>query len=197
MAKGRDSGMPPVKLWESFFGSPADLFDALGCQSVRGDAVEFGCGYGTFTVALAPRVSGTLYALDIDPTMVGATSARSAHVGACNIIVEQRDFVTAGSGRPEGSVSLVMLFNILHIEDPLDLLCEAHRILRDDGVATVIHWKHDIQTPRGPPIAIRPSPEQCRDWAERTGFRCLRVSRQLPNSPWHWGMLLQKNVPCS
>lgn len=159
--------------------------------------MEFGCGYGTFTVALAPRVAGTLYALDIDPMMVGATSARAAHMGSCNITVEQRDFVAAGSGRSKGSVSFVMLFNILHIEDPLELLCEAHRILRDGGVATVIHWKHDIQTPRGPPSAIRPSPEQCRDWAERTGFRSQRVSLQLPSSPWHWGMWLQKNVLCS
>ena len=192
MAKGRDSGMPPVELWESFFGSPADIFDTLGCHSVGGDAVEFGCGYGTFTVALAPRISGTLYALDIDPAMVRATAARAAEMGARNVIVEQRDFVSAGSGRSTGSVSFVMLFNILHIEDPMGLLFEAHRILGDDGTAAVIHWKHDIQTPRGPPLAIRPRLEQCRDWAELAGFRCPHLSHELPYSPWHWGMLLKR-----
>ena len=192
MVKGRDSGMPPVELWESFFGSPADIFDALGCHTVQGDAVEFGCGYGTFTVALAPRVSGSLYALDIDPTMVSATAARADQMGMVNIKSEQRDFMCAGSGRLDGSVSLVMLFNILHIEEPLDLLCETHRILCDDGVAAVIHWKHDIATPRGPPLAIRPPPQLCQEWAERTGFRCRRLAHQLPGSPWHWGMLLQR-----
>ncbi len=184
--------MPPVELWESFFGSPADIFDALGCHTVHGDAVEFGCGYGTFTVALAPRVSGSLYALDIDPTMVSATAARAEQMGMVNIKSEQRDFVSAGSGRLDGSVSLVMLFNILHIEEPLDLLCETHRILRGDGVAAVIHWKHDIETPRGPPLAIRPPPQLCREWAERTGFRCRRLVHQLPGYPWHWAMLLQR-----
>ena len=184
--------MPPVELWESFFGSPADIFDTLGCHKVRGDALEFGCGYGTFTVALAPRVSGTLYALDIDPAMVRTTQARAAEMGMVNIRVEQRDFMSAGSGQLKGSVSLVTLFNILHIEDPLELLCETHRILCEDGAAVVIHWKHDIQTPRGPPLAIRPPPQQCREWAERAGFRCERLAHQLPNSPWHWGMLLQR-----
>ncbi len=190
MAKGRDSGMPPVELWETFF-DPEGIFDALGCLSLRGDAVELGCGYGTFTIPMAARVSGTVYALDIDPIMVSATAARACNASVPNIVVEQRDFVTAGSGRPAGSAGLVMLFNILHIEDPVSLLREAHRILRDGGTAAVIHWRHDIDTPRGPPLDIRPSAEQCRAWAEKAALR-WRSGPHLPNSPWHWGMLLDK-----
>lgn len=182
--------MPPIELWESFFDTEG-VFDALGCLSLHGDAVEFGCGYGTFTIAIAPRVSGSVYALDIDPLMVCATAARASQASVPNIVVEQRDFVTAGSGRPAGSVGLVMLFNILHIEDPLSLLREAHRNLRDGGTAAVIHWRGDIDTPRGPPLEIRPSPEQCRTWAEQAGLR-WRSGLDLPNSPWHWGMLLDK-----
>lgn len=190
MAKGRDSGMPPVQLWETFF-DPQGIFDTLKCLSLRGDAVEFGCGYGTFTIPVAARVSGTVYALDIDPIMVSATAARASQASVPNVVVEQRDFVTAGSGRPVGSVGFVMLFNILHIEDPMSLLREAHRILRDGGTAAVIHWRHDIDTPRGPPLEIRPRPKQCRDWAEGVGLR-WRSGHHLPNSPWHWGMLLDK-----
>ncbi len=191
MAKGRDSGMPAVDLWESFF-DPAGILEALGCQRILGDAVEFGCGYGTFTLPAAQRVSGILYASDIDPTMLTSTAARASRNEVRNIVTEERDFLAFGSGRPDASVSFVMLFNILHVEEAFSLLREAHRNLREGGMAAVIHWKHDMRTPRGPPLAIRPSPEQCAACAERAGFYPQRIVRELPNSPWHWGMLLQR-----
>jgi SAM-dependent methyltransferase len=174
--------------WEKFF-DPAAILEALGCLGLHGDAVEFGCGYGTFTVALALRISGIVYAVDIDPWMVKATVARASAAEVRNIVVEQRDFTAAGSGRPDGSMGLALLFNILHIENPVGLLREAHRNLRPGGAAAVIHWRHDIETPRGPPIEIRPRPDQCRTWAEQAGLRWQGVLT-LPNSPWHWGMVL-------
>lgn len=180
--------MPPIELWEGFF-DPDGVLEALGCGISPGDVVEFGCGYGTFTIAAAHRVSGTLYTSDIDPSMARATIDRVARAAVGNVVVETRDFVSEGCGRPNGSVSFVMLFNILHIEDPIRLLREAHRVLQVGGAAGVIHWRQDIETPRGPPPEIRPRPEQCRAWAEEAGLRWTG-SPDLPNSRWHWGMVL-------
>jgi len=188
MAKGRESDMPPPELWEGFF-EPDGILEALGCGVSPGDVVEFGCGYGTFTIAAARRVSGTVYASDIDPTMVRATIDRLVRAGVRSVVVETRDFVADGCGRPDASATFVMLFNILHIEDPIGLLREAHRVVRVGGVVGVIHWRHDIETPRGPSPEIRPRPAQCRTWAEKAGLRWLS-SPELPNSPWHWGMRL-------
>jgi SAM-dependent methyltransferase len=182
--------MPPPELWAAFFDSDRVL-EVLGCGGLPGDVVEFGCGYGTFTIAAARRVSGIVYASDIDPLMVRATIDRTAQAAIRNVVVEERDVVSEGCGRPDGSVSFVMLFNILHIEDPMSLMREAHRVLRGGGVAGVIHWRHDIETPRGPSLAIRPTPAQCRLWAERAGLRWLS-SPDLPNSPWHWGMVVER-----
>jgi SAM-dependent methyltransferase len=182
--------MPPAEMWERFF-DPAGILDAFGCSGLNGDAVEFGCGYGTFTVELAARVSGTVYALDIDQNMVAATAARAKQEAIHNVVIEQRDFVAEGSGLGDGSVTCAALFNILHIEDPVALLQESHRILHDGGIVVVIHWRHDIDTPRGPPMDIRPRPEECRLWAERAGLRFQGV-RDLPNSPWHWGLVLAR-----
>lgn len=70
MAKGRDSGMPALEQWESYFDIVA-ILESLGCRDLSGDAVEFGCGYGTFTIPLARRIQGTVFALDIDPLMHG------------------------------------------------------------------------------------------------------------------------------
>jgi hypothetical protein len=86
-----------------------------------------------------------------------------------------RDLVAPASGRLEGSVNWVIIFNILHMEDRIILLCEAHRILRDGGTAAVIHWRYDVETPAGPPLGIRPKPEQCAGSAEWAGFRCPSV----------------------
>ena len=190
MSKGRDSGMPVVEQWESYFDVAGGL-DSLGCRVLSGDAVEFGCGYGTFTIPLAQRTFGKVYALDIDPLMVAATAARTLQVGLKNVVVEQRDFVAQGCGRESGSVSLVLLFNILHIEDPVDLLKEARRVLRPEGMVGVIHWNYDARTPRGPPLDIRPKPEQCRAWGEQAGLRWVR-DQALPGSPWHWGMVFER-----
>lgn len=182
--------MPAVEQWESYF-DVAGILESLDCRDSNGDAVEFGCGYGTFTVPLARRILGTIFALDVDPVMVAATAARTLQAGLKNIIIEQRDFVEQGCGRESGSAGLVLLFNILHIEDPVNLLKEARRVLRPGGTVRVIHWNHDISTPRGPPLDIRPKPEQCRAWGEQAGLRWAR-DQALPGSPWHWGMVLEK-----
>jgi SAM-dependent methyltransferase len=173
--------MPPAEQWEVFF-QPDGILEALGCVRVSGDVVEFGCGYGTFTIAAARRVSGIVYATDIDPLMVSATIASASRVGTQNVVVEQRDFVSQGCGRPDESIDYAMLFNILHIEDPVNLLREAFRVLRRGGLVGVIHWRNDIETPRGPPRAIRPRPSQCRLWAEEAGLQ-WRMSPDLPNAP--------------
>jgi SAM-dependent methyltransferase len=182
--------MPAAEQWESYF-DPSGILESLGCRHLSGDVVEFGCGYGTFTIPAGQRVLGTVYALDIDPLMVASTAARISQAGLKNVIVEQRDFVAMGCGREPQSVSFALLFNILHVEDPVDLLKEARRVLRPAGLVGVIHWKHDVCTPRGPPFNIRPRPGQCRAWAEQAGLRWVR-DQVLPGSPWHWGMVLDR-----
>lgn len=190
MSKGRDSGMPTVEQWESYFDPPG-ILESLGCRDLSGDAIEFGCGYGTFTIPAAQGTLGTVYALDIDPLMVASTAARVSQVGLRNVVIERRDFVTQGCGRHAQSASFALLFNILHIEEPVSLLREARRVLCRGGRVGVVHWNHNARTPRGPPLDIRPRPAQCRIWGEEAGLRWLR-DESLSGSPWHWGMVLER-----
>ena len=188
--KTRESGMPNETMWDGFF-DPSRVIDLLGISGLTGDVVEFGCGYGTFTVAAACTIEGTVYALDIDPEMVRATQTKANSVGVDNVDVRLRDFVTDGTGLPDASVAYAMLFNILHCEEPHLLLREAHRVLVPAGSVGIIHWNYDPSTPRGPSMDIRPQAEQCREWAEAVGFRIVEPGL-IDLLPFHYGMRLKK-----
>lgn len=183
--KTRDSGMPEEELWTGFF-SPEETLAALGLETACGDVVDFGCGYGTFTLPAARRVNGTVHALDIEEDMVRTTSQKAAEAGLSNVRAEVRDFVARGSGLPDACAGFALLFNILHCEDPGSLLREAFRVLAPGGRLAILHWNHDFATPRGPSMDIRPRPEQCRDWALRAGFHLTHPEKiNLP--PYHYG----------
>ena len=190
--KIRDSGMPGQPTWEGFFNAP-DILVQLGLDQAASGVVDFGCGYGTFTVAAAAITRGAVHALDIEPDMVAATAARALALGLGNVVAVQRDFIAHGSGLPDDSVDYAMLFNVLHADQPLRLLREAHRVLRPGGRAAIIHWIHDARTPRGPDLRIRPRPRQCREWLGRAGFQLLIPELDLP--PYHYGLLGRKPNP--
>jgi SAM-dependent methyltransferase len=186
--KIRESGMPEEERWNSFFDASAAL-ELLGCDSSCADVAEFGCGYGLFSLAAGRVVTGTVHAFDIDPEMVARTNAHALSTGLANVVAEERDFVAAGSGLADGCCDYVMLFNILHLEEPVPLLREGWRVLAKGGRAGVMHWVQDPSTPRGPSMGIRPSPDQCAEWAVAAGFRVAETV-ELMGCPYHFGLVL-------
>ena len=186
--KGRESGMPPKNAWEEFFETGAVL-EAMGVDESVENAVDFGCGYGTFSITAAKKIRGKLYAMDIDQEMISATQEEADGQRIKNIETIYRDFIAEGTGLKGESVDYVMLFNILHVEDPLSLLKEAYRLLRKSGRVGIIHWNYDPKTPRGPSMEIRPKPENCVEWAKKAGFS---EPRQFDLKPYHYGIVLEK-----
>lgn len=191
--KGRESGMPDESHWDTFF-NPACILDRLGCTGPCGDVVEFGCGYGTFTIPAARVVEGRVYGLDIEANLVAELTRKAGTEGLANVTAEVRDVVSDGSGLPGGCAGYAMLFNILHIEDPVGLLREACRVLLPGGLAGVIHWRTDVPTPRGPSMPIRPTAAQCRAWGEQAGLEFVR-EESLCCCSWHWGLVMRKPRP--
>ena len=188
--KIRDSGMPEQAQWESYFDPEAALRQLQ--FPARGDVADFGCGYGTFSLAAARMTAGTVYAFDIEAEMTAITSSRARQAGLANVRVVRRDFMLQGTDLESGSVRYVMLFNVLHVETPARLLAEAFRVLTAGGLLAMMHWVHDANTPRGPALSIRPRPEQCARWATELGFVPEETVRPLP--PHHFGLTARKPV---
>jgi len=184
--KVRESGMPEQAHWESYFDPPA-ILAKLGLTRAQRNVVEFGCGYGTFTIAAASIAAGTVFALDIEPSILRTATARAAALGLTNIEFIVRDFISSGSGLADGAADYAMLFNILHTEEPVELLREASRNVKPDGKVGVIHWNYDPATPRGPPMDIRPQPGDYTRWAEAAGLMC---GPQIDLPPFHYGFVL-------
>ncbi|MBI5771249.1 MAG: class I SAM-dependent methyltransferase [Verrucomicrobia bacterium] len=187
--KLRESGMPAQDYWETLFDVPR-ILDAFGFDAATGDVAELGCGYGTFTVPLAQRIRSRVFALDLDSEMVAATRQRATAAGVRNVEADVRDVLAEGFGVPLGSCDAVLLFNILHGEEPVTLLRRASETVRPGGLVAVIHWRSDIVTPRGPSLAIRPRPAEIAAWAASAGLAADGESFLLP--PWHYGHKLRR-----
>jgi SAM-dependent methyltransferase len=175
--KIRDSGMPDESYWESLFDVPL-ILSRLGIDRFH-DVAELGCGYGTFSVPIAKAIGGTLYTFDVDAAMLARTKERAAGLP---IVCDERDVMESGFGV---QVDAVLLFNILHGEQPIQLLRHAASALRTGGQALVIHWRYG-ETPRGPGLDIRPRPEQIIEWAGHAELALVGGVLDLP--PWHYGM---------
>lgn len=186
--KLRESGMPEETYWESLFNVPL-ILDRLGINSSIKDVVELGCGYGTFTIPVAKRISGVIETIDIDPEMVERTRQRAKEADLENVHCYVRDILEEGFPGKEASKDACLLFNILHGEEPVKILHEASRIVRPGGFVHVIHWRHDLQTPRGPNSEIRPKPKQIISWARET--RLFQIEGTVIDfPPWHYGLRL-------
>lgn len=188
--KTREASIPEGAVWDTFF-DPSVALEKLGLAPHCKHVADFACGHGTFAVPAERIISGKVIAIDIDPVMVEGVRARAEREDVGNVEPTVRDLVEDGSGLPDISTDYVMLFNILHAEDPMGLLKEAHRILVRGGSVGIIHWNHEPSTPRGPSMDIRPRPQQCLAWAVAIGFRMDETGvTDLP--PYHYGFRARK-----
>jgi SAM-dependent methyltransferase len=184
--KTRDSGMPDQDWWESFF-DPDAVLNALGLERPDGPVVDVGCGYGTFTMAVARRTSHPIIAIDIEPAMVDITAAKAQRARFDHVQCQAADVTEDALGVEPSSVAVVLLFNLLHCEDPMALIMSATTALRPGGRLAAIHWRSDVPTPRGPDLAIRPQPEALRRWLVQAGFAITVEPVVLP--PYHFGLV--------
>jgi SAM-dependent methyltransferase len=188
--KVRESGMPEEHVWNGFFNTDLILSE-LQINSQITNLVEIGSGYGTFTLPAAKLLKGRLYAYDIEKDMIDFLHEKLTQHQIHNVILDQRDILAQTTGLADNSVDYVMLFNILHNENPEDFLTESYRILKQNGKIGIIHWRSDIATPRGPDLTIRPKPEQITEMIDAKKFRFEKKPFVL--EPYHFGLVISKH----
>jgi len=181
--------MPEEDLWASFFDVDLILSE-LNINSGIRDIVEIGCGYGTFTIPTAKIIKGILFTFDIEIEMLDIVKQKLIEENIHNVNLEQRDVLAHKTGLADNSIDYVLLFNILHHESPHDFLDEAYRILKLNGKVGIIHWRSDVDTPRGPDLSIRPKPEQILQWIDKSRFSIYKEPVII--EPYHFGMVISK-----
>jgi len=186
--KVRESGMPEEELWEGFF-EPEQTLRKLGISEDTRDVADLGCGYGTFSLAAAHIVKGTVYAIDLEEEMIDRLNDRAKELGLENIKTIHRDFIEDDTGLGARSVNAVFLFNILHGEEPKAILKEAFRILAPGGIVVITHWIKDHRTPRGPPMDMRIEPQEIMHVLREIGFS---QPKHYELGPWHFGLVAKK-----
>lgn len=187
-----DSGMPEEAYWNSLFDMEG-IVDWLELAKINGATiVEIGCGYGTFTVPIAKKHTGKIFAFDIEPAMIKIARENVSKAGLSNVTFNLRDVLEQGTGLESGSVDIVLLFNILHFSAKRLFLEEAARILKVGGIVEIIHWRKDISTPRGPALSVRPDQDEILSAAAGLNLNFQGNSKIL--EPYHWGIQLVKTL---
>ena len=182
-----DSGMPEESYWNQLMDIPA-IVDWLELERVKQGIVEIGCGYGSFTLPIAQQCSAPLIAFDIEPAMINLCQAKCAQAQLDHVQFVERDIIHSGSGLATASMDLVLIFNLLHGPHNLTLIREAQRILSHEGRIAIIHWRGDIETPRGPALDTRPDLDSIQQLTADLPLELAQLSPAL--GPYHWGLHL-------
>jgi SAM-dependent methyltransferase len=190
--KYRESGMPQESLWDSFF----DVFQAIEKMDISKNTkvlIDIGCGYGTFFLPIAGYINGIAVGIDIDPEMIKICKDKAVSQNIKNIDLIQGDIIDQAVLKTlekyRQKIDYISLFNILHCEEPVELIKIISGILNTGGRIGIIHWKYE-ETPRGPSMEIRPKPENIIEWTSKVGFD---LEKQVDLPPYHYGLVFVKN----
>ena len=185
----RETDMPYEKEWRRYF-HPRKALESFGLTEGM-VLLDFGCGYGTFSIAAARIVGkrGLVYALDIDKKMINIVKrkAQSTHVRNINTMVVD---ISSLRNMKLPRSDFVLFANVIHgTRNKVRLLRGARRFLKPRGRVVVMNWKVDAGTPRGPPMNLRPTEEETLDYLRKAGYKRAKV---LDVPTYHYAAIAQR-----
>lgn len=135
---------------------------------------DLGCGgAGHFVVPLSRMVGpgGTVYALDIQKTVLAAVTSKTALMHCTNVHTIWSDLESYGAAPiATESCDRVLIINVLfQNNDHAAIIKEGARLLREGGQLAVIEWK-PLASPFGPPADHRLSPQTVKKLATDLGL---------------------------
>jgi SAM-dependent methyltransferase len=186
--------MPDADWWQALWPDPAEVLAEMGVEPGM-VAADLCCGDGLFTVPLV-RLAKHVYAIDIDPAVLGRARARvaEAHAANCEFVVADAMAVDAVVPEP---VDYVLLANTFHgVPDQLGLARAVAALLKPKGQFGIINWhcRPREETvvfgqPRGPKPEMR---IEANDMAAIVKPAGLSLNRTVELPPYHYGVVFQK-----
>jgi ubiquinone/menaquinone biosynthesis C-methylase UbiE len=155
---------------------PARIIETLGVHAGQSVA-DIGAGTGYFSMRLAQAPAApTVYAADIEPSMVEYLRARAAKAGLKNVIAVQ---ASAGSPNLPAPVDTVLVVDTYHhIADRVEYFRKLRASLKPSGRLAIIDFRKDA--PAGPPPQFRFTEAQITSELTRAGYRLAETYTFLP-----------------
>ncbi len=141
--------------------------------------IDIGAGTGFFAIHFTRKITkGKVFACDISEEMISWMN-NNLPSELINIVVP----VKMGENSvplPDAISDLVYMINLHHeLEEPLKLLAESYRLLKEGGKLMIIDWKKE-KTPEGPPLEIRVNKETIASQMRKSRFSNISNYADLP-----------------
>jgi len=112
------------------------ITERLSEEETLGDVIEFGCGVGYFTKAIAKKAKQVM-ATDLSDEML--SMARGYLQGFHNIAIQKAD--CEDTSFPSQRFDTVFITNVIHVVgNPIKTLQESHQILKDGGLLLTVDF---------------------------------------------------------
>ena len=155
---------------------PDRIIETLGFQAGHSVA-DIGAGTGYFSMRLAKvPAAPTVYAVDIEPSMVQYLKARAAKADLKNVIAVQ---ASAGSPNLPAPVDTVLVVDTYHhIADRVEYFRKLRASFKPAGRLAIIDFRKDA--PAGPPPEFRFTEAQITSELMQAGYRLAESHTFLP-----------------
>jgi len=197
MDRFKNTGQPDWDWWSKLWPTPGATLRTLGVEP--GESVaEVGCGSGYFALPTA-RIAepGPVYALDLDTSLLGELEHLADQQGIENVDPIHGDARNLPSALP-ARVDTLIVANTLHgVDDQSGFIRQAFRAIGASGSLLVVNW-HDrpretttvTGEPRGPPTALRMTPEETENAVLSASEFTLERQVELP--PYHYALVFTR-----
>jgi cyclopropane fatty-acyl-phospholipid synthase-like methyltransferase len=155
---------------------PARVIDALALKSGQSVA-DIGAGTGYFSSRLARSAAApTVYAVDIEPSMVAHLKARAEKEGLKNLTAVQAGADGPNLPAPVDTILIVDTYH--HIPSRVAYFTKLKASLKPGGTLAIVDFRKDA--PSGPPEHFRFTPEQISGDLQPAGFVLVKQLDFLP-----------------
>jgi ubiquinone/menaquinone biosynthesis C-methylase UbiE len=138
--------------------------------------LDVGAGSGFFTIPLAARTMGKVYAMDPDKRMLNVIEAKANEKGLHNI--EPLQETIENLSLQNGSIDFVMASLILHeVTSLTTALSKIFKVLSVGGHLLCLEYEKDDLIIEGPPMSIRIKSKELEKLLLTTGFEIVKKTK--------------------